>query len=215
MEIGALKLPLEQLRIDNIRGVLGNYEPDTEPSRRAANQAAVALTLHTRGDGPIEVLFIKRAEKAGDPWSGHMAFPGGRREKEDSSLIDAAIRETQEEVGLSLSQERLLGRLDDAGEGRIARFDLAVSCFVFDAPPFEDFVLSDEVDDIVWIPLSFLANVKNVRPYHFPLAPEMGPFPSFQFEGHTVWGLTYRMLASFMSCFNITLPLEESSKEVE
>jgi 8-oxo-dGTP pyrophosphatase MutT (NUDIX family) len=74
--------------------------------------AAVAAVLRVV-EGTVELLFIKRSEHEGDPWSGHMAFPGGRHEPHDASLEATACRETMEELSLDLSRGRLLGRLDD------------------------------------------------------------------------------------------------------
>ncbi|MCB9598717.1 MAG: CoA pyrophosphatase, partial [Sandaracinaceae bacterium] len=74
--------------------------------------AAVAAILRDRS-GP-EILFIKRADSPGDPWSGHMAFPGGRRDPGDETLVHTARRETLEEVGLDLGAHgEILGPLDD------------------------------------------------------------------------------------------------------
>src|SRR5689334_10230467 len=75
--------------------------------------AAVAAVLRDRG-GEAEVLLIRRAQKETDPWSGHMAFPGGRQDPSDRDLLHTAVRETEEEVGLELRpEEHLIGRLDD------------------------------------------------------------------------------------------------------
>src|SRR5207249_11060459 len=74
--------------------------------------AAVAVVLHDGNDG-IEALFIHRAVRAGDTWSGQIAFPGGRREPTDADLRATAIRETREEIGVDLSNAERLGVLDD------------------------------------------------------------------------------------------------------
>src|SRR6185503_4424279 len=77
-----------------------------------ARYAAVALMLRVGPppDGALEMLLVKRAEYAGDPWSGHIALPGGRREPGDVSLEDTAVRETQEEIDVDLSAHaRMLG----------------------------------------------------------------------------------------------------------
>jgi 8-oxo-dGTP pyrophosphatase MutT (NUDIX family) len=79
-----------------------------------------------------EVLLIERARREGDPWSGHMAFPGGRVEISDESVQRAAERETFEEVGIDLAGAELLGRLDDL-EGRDSgrTLPLVISAFVY------------------------------------------------------------------------------------
>src|SRR5262245_25433216 len=94
--------------------------------------AAVAAILRDRG-GEAEVLLIRRAKKATDPWSGHMAFPGGRQDPEDLDLLHTAVRETKEEIGLDLLPDRnLVGRLDDlAAIVRGNRVGLVIAPFVF------------------------------------------------------------------------------------
>src|SRR5262245_34151321 len=73
-------------------------------------RAAVAAILLPRDD-TFEILLIRRAERPTDLWSGHMAFPGGRRSPEDRDLLATAVRETEEEVGLDLARHgELVGR---------------------------------------------------------------------------------------------------------
>src|SRR5258706_15048364 len=74
--------------------------------------AAVGVILHDGDDG-LEALFIRPAVRAGDTWSGQIAFPGGRRDPGDADLLATAIRETMEEVGVDLSGAERLGGLDD------------------------------------------------------------------------------------------------------
>src|SRR5829696_6110206 len=82
-----------------------------EPEMRLA---AILLALRARADGEPELLMIKRAEAEGDPWSGHIACPGGRMEDGDNDLAVTAVRETLEETGIDVAKDgRLLGQLDD------------------------------------------------------------------------------------------------------
>ena len=73
-----------------------------------ATETAVALVL-APGSMGLEALFIRRAERADDPWSGHIALPGGRREPGDADRLATAVRETREEVGVTLPASALLG----------------------------------------------------------------------------------------------------------
>ncbi|MDP5071772.1 MAG: NUDIX domain-containing protein, partial [Congregibacter sp.] len=80
---------------------LANHRPSRKWLKGIMKRAAVALVLQLR-DGELGVLMIRRAEREGDPWSGQMAFPGGRMDKTDANGYAVAVRETHEEVGLLL-----------------------------------------------------------------------------------------------------------------
>ncbi len=86
-----------------LRGAAFTHSIVDATGRRCDDSARAQLTPDTR---VTDLLFIRRAEKSGDPWSGHMAFPGGHMESSDASLLAAAIRETQEEIGLDLLDAR-------------------------------------------------------------------------------------------------------------
>ena len=149
-------------------------------------QAAVALMLRER-EG-LEVFVIKRADRAGDPWSGHMALPGGRREPDDEDAYHTARRETLEEVSVDLSEGKLLGRLDDMGPQSAGR-RLVVSTFVvaLDAEPGR--LDLREVAEAFWMPVEKLVE-QDVEIADFP-----GSWPAFTYkERYVVWGLTHRIL---------------------
>jgi 8-oxo-dGTP pyrophosphatase MutT (NUDIX family) len=116
--------------VDAVRRALANHSA-TVVDDPARPRAAVAVVLRDADDGP-EVLLIERARHPEDPWSGHMAFPGGRVDPADSDTRAAAERETLEEVGLPLAGAELLGRLDDL-EGRNAGrpLQLVISAWVY------------------------------------------------------------------------------------
>jgi len=117
--------------LEHIRGRLAAREPIALTADEDMKRAAVAAILRP-GPSSAEVLFIRRAEHPGDPWSGHMAFPGGRQDPGDVALLDTARRETLEEIGLDLSRAELLGRLDDLqAVARGVHTDLLIRPFVF------------------------------------------------------------------------------------
>ena len=99
------------LSLSEIRRVLAAHEPVTLATE-GNHQAAVAVVLRD-AKGTPELLLIERARREGDPWSGHMAFPGGRLDPTDSDPRSAAERETLEEVGVRLARAESLGRLDE------------------------------------------------------------------------------------------------------
>jgi 8-oxo-dGTP pyrophosphatase MutT (NUDIX family) len=174
-------------------------------------RAAVALVLRSGPAGDAEVLLIERALKEGDPWSGHMAFPGGRQSPGDPAPRSTAERETFEEVGLDLRAAELLGRLDDL-EGRQAgrAVGLVISAFVYhlpDPPPLV--VCSDEVQSAFWVPLPLLREPTRQVAYHFRHelgALDMPGIRVGEAQPHVVWGLTYRFVELFLALLGQPLP---------
>nr|WP_153823481.1 CoA pyrophosphatase [Polyangium spumosum] len=162
-------------------------------------QAAVAAILRApRGGHEAEILLIRRSEREGDPWSGHMAFPGGRREPSDPSLYYTALRETEEEIGLDLAQHaRFLARLEDVpAVARARRVGLTITPFVFalEEPEPPPFILSAEVAEVVWAPLGPMARGQTAARYAYNYEGNMLDLPAFAVEQRIVWGLTHRML---------------------
>lgn len=174
-------------------------ELDDEASGR---QAAVAAILRApRNRKEAEILLIRRSERAGDPWSGHMAFPGGRRDASDPSLLVTAIRETQEEVGLDLERRaRLLGRLPAVpamSRAKHAGFSVTPFIFALEDPEHPEFSLSGEVAETLWAPIGPMARGENVTTYPYQHDGTLYTLPAYSVEGRIVWGLTHRMLQMF------------------
>jgi 8-oxo-dGTP pyrophosphatase MutT (NUDIX family) len=173
----------------------------TRPSRRvsdaAAQGAAVALILRD-GRAGLELLFVRRAEHPADPWSGQMAFPGGRREAGDADLCATAQRETAEEIGVDLaSRGELLGALDEVrAMARLRPLDLVIAPFVFRLERAGALRLSSEVVSAHWLPLDELLGSGCRSWLDYDLEAERVRFPCLRFEDLVIWGLTYRMFTN-------------------
>jgi 8-oxo-dGTP pyrophosphatase MutT (NUDIX family) len=185
---------------DGVRSTLQAYTADVVVPKTDTRQAAVAIILR-QFDDVSEVLFIKRAEKDGDPWSGHMAFPGGHRDPEDASLVAAAVRETSEEIGLKLPPGSHLGALDHQHaqpRGRVLNMLIAPHVFAIEGDP--EFTPNHEVAEVVWAPLDELVANRLHDTETRPMAGVPTIFNGYRLErGHFVWGLTYRILKSFFT----------------
>ncbi|HET9948533.1 MAG TPA: CoA pyrophosphatase [Longimicrobiales bacterium] len=164
-------------------------------------RASVALVLRARD--PLEVLLIKRALSERDPWSGHMALPGGRRDSADADLRATALRETLEETGVDLAREgRPLGRLADVSPSSPRLPRLSISPFVFAVgEDVQAEVASGEVERVYWVPLDALRAPENRGVVRIPLPGGARGFPSFRVHGEHVWGLTYRILEQFLGVY--------------
>ena len=180
-----------------LRQRLAVHRAIVAPRGPTTRVAAVAAVL--RFSPAAEVLLIKRAEHPNDPWSGHMALPGGRQDEADATTLQTAVRETHEEVGLDLSEYADgLGQLDDVQAiARARRLDMVIVPHVFVLRGSPSLVLEPgEVEAAIWAPLEPMSSNRTAttRPYvHEGRALEL---PGWTVGEHVVWGLTYTMLQS-------------------
>lgn len=143
------------------------------------------------------MLLIRRAERAGDPWSGHMAFPGGHKESDDPDSFATAVRETEEEIGLDLRQHEYIGQLDELPATiRGMRVGISIAPHVFALRGESSFRPNYEVAEIVWGELGPMARgeVDAIREWRYE--GEVRQAPGFRVGDQIVWGLTHRMLMS-------------------
>jgi 8-oxo-dGTP pyrophosphatase MutT (NUDIX family) len=189
------------MRIDLIRERLSVHLPVALEANGGV-RAAVALILRDSEDG-AEFVAIRRSQRPGDPWSGHMALPGGRQHPSDPDLVTTVARETHEEVGIDLAAHgQMLGRLDELRTGGMQRLNVIVSPFVFALTAPVDLRLNaQEVDTAMWVPLCFLRQDEAQGSLRLTLAGQEMEYSAFVYRGHTIWGLTYRILTSFLSLF--------------
>ena len=169
--------------------------PDTDDAGHA-QWAAVAVILVP---DPDSVLLIRRAERRGDPWSGHVGLPGGRVEPSDADLQATAIRETAEEVGVSLPHQGLLGALPDVWPRTPTPRLLVVRPFVFALPARPPVTLSGEVAEAFWVSFADLSRPAVYRETEFRLRGEDRVFPAYHLSQGVVWGITERILTSVLT----------------
>ncbi|HWC72546.1 MAG TPA: CoA pyrophosphatase [Gemmatimonadales bacterium] len=185
--------------LDRAREVLRKYRPTEIPATGEMISAAVAIMLR-EGDDGIEALFIHRAVRAGDTWSGQIAFPGGRREPRDTDLADTAIRETHEEIGVDLTGAERLGVLDDLYPRTPVLPPVVVRPFVFALTSRPPIVLSQEVQDAFWVSFRSLAT-PGVRGEITVAHPGIPPrvLPAYTLGKHVIWGMSERILTPLIS----------------
>lgn len=160
-----------------------------DPARR---EAAVALLLVP---DPDRILLIRRADRVGDPWSGHVALPGGRREPGDADLLTTAIRETVEETGIALHPTRVGAILDDLAPMTPALPPIVVRPFAFllEHPPV--ITPSDEVAAAEWVPFSQLSDPTLRRPVELEIRGAPQVVTGHHLPTGLLWGMTERILA--------------------
>ena len=161
------------------------------------------MSVVIRARDPLDFLLIKRAVSERDPWSGHMALPGGRRDQADDGLRATAIRETWEETAVDLAKLGApLGRLEDVAPSSPRLPKLTISSFVFGVPAStEASVASPEVDRVHWIPVDALRDPTNHGRVEIALPGGPRAFPSYTLVGEHVWGLTHRILQHFLELY--------------
>ncbi|HEX6558223.1 MAG TPA: CoA pyrophosphatase [Longimicrobiales bacterium] len=163
-------------------------------------EAAVALILRPRDE--LELLLIKRAVHERDPWSGHVALPGGRRDALDADLVDTAVRESHEEVGITISRDTdLIGALDEVAPRTPRLPPILIAPFVFAAPATASARIdAREVEAALWVPLSALRDENAVSEILIELEGDADSrrFPALKYGEYVIWGLTHRILEQFL-----------------
>ncbi|HEY6090000.1 MAG TPA: CoA pyrophosphatase [Gemmatimonadaceae bacterium] len=187
--------------IAKLRAALESHRPiSAADEEHGVRRAAVALIIRAGEDGAPELLFIKRAEYPADPWSGQVAFPGGREEETDPTLTDTAIRETREETGVDLVRDgTVIGRLDDLRPQTARLPAVMVRPYVVLLNRFEPLLLSDEVALAFWVPLAAFKDAPSWRDTEVRARGVQLNRRAFHHQGQVIWGMTERILAQFLT----------------
>lgn len=192
-------------RLHAVREALAAYASDSHdppPDSAIAIEAAVAVVLRGQPED-LELLLIKRARNPRDPWSGHMALPGGRQDATDADLVHTAVRETWEETGVVLRREPAhdpLGPLPRVAPQGAPLPRIRISPFVFGVPAdTRAYAASPEVARVHWTPLRLLRDPGTLDRVEMSLPGGVRTFPCFRLHDEIVWGLTYRILSDFLT----------------
>jgi 8-oxo-dGTP pyrophosphatase MutT (NUDIX family) len=185
-----------RVEMDSVRQAFGSGTTDAFDAPPAGPHAVVAAILRDSPQG-AEVLLIRRAEHELDPWSGHMALPGGHGDAADDSLVATAVREISEEVGLDLLEHaELIGRLPGvmALPRQLEIFPLVFALEVGHEPQANP----AEVQEVVWATLAHLSSPSAQTSHELSVQEKRYRLPAFDVGGRVVWGLTYRILGALL-----------------
>jgi 8-oxo-dGTP pyrophosphatase MutT (NUDIX family) len=183
-------------RLARLKQRLAAHQPVADAGDASLLWAAVAVVL---APSPDAVLLIRRAERAGDPWSGHMALPGGRRDRQDEDLIATAVRETFEEVGLRLDRTDLLGGLADVVPRTPVLPPIAVRPFVFGLAERPPLTPNPEVAAVRWVHVDHLLHPETYHSARLEIRGEPRDFPAYRVDEAVVWGMTERILTGLLA----------------
>jgi 8-oxo-dGTP pyrophosphatase MutT (NUDIX family) len=161
-------------------------------------EAAVTLILRETDDNDLELLFIRRAVRAGDPWSGQVAFPGGRHEDSDESLEDTAVRETREEVGLELRRHgSIIGALDEVRPRASILPPVIVRPYVATINAEATIGSLDEIAGFFWAPLDAIFDPAAAHETEIEVQGARNTRPAIHFAGNVIWGMTEHIVRRF------------------
>jgi 8-oxo-dGTP pyrophosphatase MutT (NUDIX family) len=195
-----LEVLLAHPDIVKLRSALESHRGARADKEEGVRRAAVALIFRAGENGAPELLFIKRAEYPADPWSGQIAFPGGREEGADPTLTDTAIRETREETGIDLVRDgTVIGTLDDLRPQTVRLPAVIVRPYVVLLNRFEPLVLSDEVALAFWIPLEAFKDAPSWQDTDVLARGVQMNRRAFHHQGQVIWGMTERILAQLLA----------------
>ena len=199
--------------IERIRRAVERHPPEAVKEEKGLLRAAVALVF-SPSDGGLVLTMIRRSKHPKDPWSGHMAFPGGRTDPEDATSLHTARRETQEEIGLSLREEDCLGGLSPMRVPyRVSGSVMVISPYVFVLRKRLSFRLNEEVDGIFHFTLKELETGAGRGEFLFPFQGKEMTLDCIDLQGCRIWGLRLRMLDELLERLSADSLPESSASE--
>ncbi len=206
--VTASQSPSDISTLDLLRAGLRHGAPRLHPVDPEVVRVRAAVAIIVRPLlGDVELLFIRRAAFESDPWSGDIAFPGGRISGPEEPPRLAAERETREEVGIDVSTAECLGQLDDVvgGDGTVV-----VSGFVYTLRSPVTLTTNHEVASAGWVPVARLAEPERQTMSSFRYKDRDVRLPAirvFDDDSPHLWGLTYQFVERFMRTIGREIPV--------
>lgn len=162
--------------------------------------AAVMMILKEEPQG-TSMLFIKRPDNVSDPFSGHIAFPGGKMIGEDADKLETAVRETREEIGVDITLSgRVLGELDDVNPNNPRARTYIVTPYISVLNEEVSFTpCVREVEDVLWAPVAHLMDEKNFKLRMRERDGITREDYVYMYERYIIWGMTGRILRQFFT----------------
>jgi 8-oxo-dGTP pyrophosphatase MutT (NUDIX family) len=193
-----------------IREVLKVREPKRIHDEPYSHRHAGVLIPLLEDKGVYKILFTKRTNTV-EQHKGQISFPGGSVDEEDSSLLETALRESEEEIGLLKGDVDILGRIDDT---LTVASDFIVRPFVGFAPFPYDFVLNkDEVERLIIVPIEVFMNENSGNSvYSVEFEGKTYHSKAYEYNDDVIWGATARMIENLMGIIERRLSLPGNRK---
>lgn len=184
------------LSLAQIRLRAEHFKADKKWYRSLAQRAAVCIIVAERPELGTSLLMIQRAVHNGDPWSGQMAFPGGKHEIDDAHITQTALRECAEELGIAAQVLNRFGRLSDilARPYRLQQKPMVVSPLLFECTQDIALAPNHEVADVLWVPLSLFTDPANRQQMTWQRGGVELNLPCYFYQGKRIWGLSLMMI---------------------
>ncbi len=189
---GRRTAPVDPASSGRVRGD-HDLSPELYEPHRPLKAAAVLVPIVDRSQGP-QVLLTRRTDHLHDH-AGQISFPGGRIDPGDETPEAAALRETEEEIGLPPTKVRLVGRLDTY----IVRTGFEVHPVVgLVRPPFDLALDSFEVAEVFEVPLAFFLRPGAKERHSRVFRGRERFFYAYPYGDHYIWGATAGMLGNLV-----------------
>jgi len=176
-----------------LRRMLSKLSP-SQPPIESKKLAAVSVIVADEADP--RTLLIRRAERSDDPWSGQVAFPGGKMGSDDRSARDTAVRETKEEVSIDLAKDARFAGYFVPFRTHTGSMDVIPVVFLLERDV--EATPNLEVSSYRWVGLDEFLQPRSASIHHLQVQGFSREVPAFALEDYVVWGLTHRIISSLL-----------------